>query len=152
MASSSSSKVLKLRFNDVRQLVKAVVPPLSGKSHKGQHGRIGVVGGSADYTGAPYYAAESALRFGGDLSFVFCAQQAAIPLKSYSPELMVTAFYDADTIENKSQEIRSIANKVTNSFDRLHGIVFGPGLGRLPSVANTALLMIIGDARAANLP
>lgn len=42
--------------------VKACIPPLDGSSHKGQAGRIGVVGGSLEYTGAPYFAGISALR------------------------------------------------------------------------------------------
>lgn len=46
--------------------------------------------------GAPYYAAASALKMGADLSFVFCAKEATIPIKSYSPELMVAAFYSEE--------------------------------------------------------
>lgn len=34
-----------------------VVPSLSNHHHKGQAGRVGIVGGSLEYTGAPYYAA-----------------------------------------------------------------------------------------------
>lgn len=45
------------------QMVKEAVPKLSDpKRHKGQSGRIGVVGGSLEYTGAPYFAAISALK------------------------------------------------------------------------------------------
>lgn len=33
---------------------------------------------------------------GADLAFVFCAKEAAIPIKSYSPELMVAAFYSEE--------------------------------------------------------
>jgi len=53
-----------------------LVPPLTATAHKGQMGRIGVVGGSVDFTGAPYYAASSSLKFGGDLAYVFTAKQA----------------------------------------------------------------------------
>jgi len=42
--------------------VKQIVPPLNGNRHKGQAGRIGVLGGSRLYTGAPFYAAASALK------------------------------------------------------------------------------------------
>ncbi len=42
--------------------VRKVIPPLTGKLHKGQAGKIGVLGGSREYTGAPYYAAYSALK------------------------------------------------------------------------------------------
>ena len=76
-------------------------------------GRIGVIGGSRQYTGAPFYAAMAALKLvssnkacsgdclitwlmhvlcvvqGADLVTVFCAQDAAVAIKSYSPELMV---------------------------------------------------------------
>jgi Carbohydrate kinase len=44
--------------------------------------------------GAPYYAGAAALKMGADLAFVFCATEACVPIKSYSPELMVTSFYN----------------------------------------------------------
>ena len=37
---------------------------------------------------------------GGDLAYVFCAKEAAIPIKSYSPELMVTPFYSFESVED----------------------------------------------------
>ena len=49
--------------------------------HKGQSGKIGVLGGSKDYTGAPYYAATTSLRAGGDLVSVFAPKEAEQPLK-----------------------------------------------------------------------
>ncbi len=81
---------------------KSIIPPLIPSNHKGMMGRIGVVGGSKDYTGAPFYGADGALRFGADLTFVFCSNEAAIPIKCYSPELMVSAFYDAAKIDDQT--------------------------------------------------
>ncbi|XP_022358327.1 ATP-dependent (S)-NAD(P)H-hydrate dehydratase isoform X3 [Enhydra lutris kenyoni] len=46
------------------QLVRNIIPPLTSQKHKGQDGRIGVVGGCQEYTGAPYFAAISALKVG----------------------------------------------------------------------------------------
>jgi hypothetical protein len=40
------------------------VPPLTSSCHKGSSGRIGILGGSARYTGAPYYAAMASLKVG----------------------------------------------------------------------------------------
>lgn len=54
-----------------------------------QLGRVGVFGGSKDYTGAPFFASISSLRMGADLAYVMTAQEAAPALKAYSPELMV---------------------------------------------------------------
>jgi ATP-dependent NAD(P)H-hydrate dehydratase len=44
-------------FDKVRKLF----PELTGSLHKGSCGKIGVVGGSLQYTGAPYFAGITAL-------------------------------------------------------------------------------------------
>lgn len=75
-------------------LCRNAIPKMSSERHKGQYGRIGVVGGSLEYTGAPYFAAISALRVGADLAHVFCQQEAAVVIKSYSPELIVHPLLD----------------------------------------------------------
>ena len=126
--------------------VRALVPPLSFAAHKGQAGRVGVVGGSQDYTGAPYYAATSALKLGADLSYVFCEKSAAPAIKSYSPELMVSSFYSS---ESPSQECN--AAPISSALPRLHSLVIGPGLGRSKQVFE-ALAGVIGQVRAASLP
>jgi ATP-dependent NAD(P)H-hydrate dehydratase len=141
------------------KICKALVPPLDSSSYKGQMGRIGVIGGSPDYSGAPYYAAESALKFGADLSFVFCAKQAAIPIKSYSPELMVTPFYDIDAFSNTNEMsinagekmIQDLVDGVVEFFPRLHSLVIGPGLGRDTHVLRV-VAGVIQKAKEVNLP
>ncbi|XP_036156309.1 ATP-dependent (S)-NAD(P)H-hydrate dehydratase isoform X5 [Myotis myotis] len=102
------------------QLVKNIIPPLTTKKHKGQDGRIGIVGGSQEYTGAPYFAAISALKVGADLSHVFCTREAAPVIKSYSPELIVHPVLDSP----------DAVHEVEKWLPRLHALVVGPGLGR----------------------
>src|SRR5690242_13948873 len=75
-------------------LIKNIIPILDSKRTKGDNGTIGVVGGSFEYTGAPYYSAISALKTGSDLSHVFCHVDAAVPIKSYTPELIVHPGFD----------------------------------------------------------
>lgn len=82
-------------WSDPHDAIQRCIPHMSSKSHKGSSGRVGVLGGSARYTGAPYYAAMASLKAGADLAFVFCAEEAAIPIKCYSPELMVAPVYTA---------------------------------------------------------
>lgn len=77
------------------ELLDSCILPLASNAHKGSSGRIGVLGGSERYTGAPYYAGMAALHVGSDLAFVFCAQEAALAIKSYSPELMVAPVYSS---------------------------------------------------------
>ncbi|KAL7384608.1 hypothetical protein ABVT39_005413 [Epinephelus coioides] len=114
--------------DDILSLVKSIVPPLTSKKHKGQDGRIGIIGGCQDYTGAPYFAAISALKVGADLSHVFCTKDAATVIKSYSPELIVHPVLDSP---NAVEEIEKW-------LPRLHGLVVGPGLGREEALLRTA--------------
>ncbi|XP_010878690.2 ATP-dependent (S)-NAD(P)H-hydrate dehydratase isoform X1 [Esox lucius] len=107
-------------MDDILPLVKSIVPPLLSKKHKGQDGRIGIIGGCQEYTGAPYFAAISALKVGADLSHVFCTKDAATVIKSYSPELIVHPVLDSP---NAVEEIEKW-------LPRLHSLVVGPGLGR----------------------
>lgn len=152
-----------LQWKSIRESVlERVVPSLTFDSYKGQMGKIGVLGGSEDYTGAPFYASIAALKFGCDLAFVFCAKQALIPIKSYSPELMVTSFYDANDplFEKKSNSldesdrsrIQQYASKIIDEyFPRITSLVVGPGLGRNEIVLQIVSLIIKG-AKSRSLP
>jgi ATP-dependent NAD(P)H-hydrate dehydratase len=76
------------------QRVKQFIPPLSSERHKGQAGRIGVIGGSekypllinktltSSYTGAPFYSSMSCMLFGADMSHIVCEPGAAAVIKS----------------------------------------------------------------------
>lgn len=67
---------------------------------------------------------------------MLCARQAAIPIKSYSPELMVSPVYDADafstTPDGREQDelITRMTDQVKDMFSRTNVLLIGPGLGR----------------------
>ncbi|XP_072478074.1 ATP-dependent (S)-NAD(P)H-hydrate dehydratase isoform X1 [Notamacropus eugenii] len=128
-------------MENIFQLVRNVIPPLTTKKRKGQDGRIGIVGGCQEYTGAPYFAAISALKVGADLSHVFCTKEAAPVIKSYSPELIVHPVLDSS---NAVQE-------VDKWLPRLHTIVVGPGLGRDDALLENAK-GIIEKSKARGIP
>lgn len=110
------------------EALRAAVPPLTHSSYKGVAGRIGVIGGSFEYTGAPYFAAISAMKTGADLVHVFCSKDSAPVLKSYSPELIVHPLLSSSLPE------KDVVEAVTAWFPRLHALVIGPGLGRDPGI------------------
>lgn len=161
MSLSQSFSVFKLAWNEVATLASAIIPPLTYLEHKGSMGRIAVLGGSRDYTGAPYYAAKAALKFGGDLSFVFCSEQAATPIKCYSPELMVTPVYQdsvfsadySTTLPHAKieEEITRGLTLMESFLPRIHTLVVGPGLGRNPHSATLAS-RLLALAKQRNLP
>ena len=109
-----------------------VIPHLDTDRHKGQAGRIGIVGGSLEYTGAPYFAAISALKVGADLVHVFCPQACAPVIKSYSPELIVHPLLDSN----------NAIIQIEPWLERLHVLVIGPGLGRDRAVLQTVSELI----------
>eukprot|EP01065_Artemidia_motanka_P019740 TRINITY_DN23576_c0_g1_i1.p1 TRINITY_DN23576_c0_g1~~TRINITY_DN23576_c0_g1_i1.p1 ORF type:complete len:499 (+),score=74.60 TRINITY_DN23576_c0_g1_i1:66-1562(+) len=129
--------------SELRQRVvgcmRRIVPPLDGDSHKGQQGRVCVIGGSEDFTGAPYYAGMSALRTGAELLYLLTAEAAAAPIKTYSPELMVTPLYRSglNLTGDDHASMLSIFDRLANwrpEGGRFHSVVLGPGLGRRPDV------------------
>uniref|UniRef100_A0A6M2DQC9 ATP-dependent (S)-NAD(P)H-hydrate dehydratase n=1 Tax=Xenopsylla cheopis TaxID=163159 RepID=A0A6M2DQC9_XENCH len=123
------------------EVVKQCIPELNNQRHKGQAGRIGVVGGSLEYTGAPYFAAISALKVGADLVHVFCPSDAAPVIKSYSPELIV------HPLLNSPEAVSDITNWLT----RLHVLIVGPGLGLNEKTFNV-VTEIVKECRKLNLP
>ncbi|XP_066435917.1 ATP-dependent (S)-NAD(P)H-hydrate dehydratase isoform X2 [Eleutherodactylus coqui] len=128
-------------MENIFQLVRNVIPPLTSKKHKGQDGKIGIVGGCQEYTGAPYFAAISALKVGADLSQVFCTKDAATVIKSYSPELIVHPVLDHP----------NALHEIEKWLPRLHALVIGPGLGRSDSILDTAK-GVIEKAKAKGIP
>ena len=137
----------------------AFVPQLSmykaSGNHKGQHGKVGIVGGCEIYTGAPFFAAQSSLLVGADLAWVFCTKSAAPIIKSYSPDLMVLPYLPEEdenaTEERQCVRVEKVLTQIQPWLRRLSCLVVGPGLGDDPLVQATAL-SLIKEARALNLP
>ncbi|UKZ79488.1 hypothetical protein TrVFT333_007243 [Trichoderma virens FT-333] len=138
--------------------VRRMVPPMLDTFHKGQLGRVAVIGGSEDYTGAPYFSAMASARLGCDMSHVICTPAAAAVIKTYSPNLMVhplmrqsppqkQASQDDDPDSNPDH----VSRKIIEMLGRLHVLVVGPGLGRDPLMQAT-VARVIKAARESNMP
>ena len=168
----------KVRTNALRteRLPRAsFVPSLAHDARKGQAGRVAVVGGCEEYTGAPFFAAVSALKTGCDVVHVFCTESAAPVIKSYSPEIIAHPYvlardraspHDAN---DRSENDRSGSNDddARNSNERdafvegvrkterwlrnIDAVVVGPGLGRDPTSVAFAR-EILAFARVLNIP
>ena len=162
LASSSSQRWESPGYETLRLLV----PELdSSRYHKGQAGKIGVVGGCSEYTGAPYFAAMSALRMGADLAHVFCAEGAGQVIKSYSPELIVhpylregikevTVTVDGEAVHAVTYDEEAVfeaMERVTPWLHRMDALVVGPGLGRDPTMSEIAK-RIIAHAHERDVP
>ena len=91
-------------------------------SHKGNNGRLLIVGGSADYSGAPAIAGMAAIGAGCDLVYVASPEKSAEAIKSTSPDLIVKSLPGDKLSLSHSQEIIDLADKVD-------AVLIGPGAG-----------------------
>jgi len=96
--------------------------PRRKDSHKGDFGRVLVIGGSDVFAGAPALAGMAALRAGVDLVSIMAPETVAPAIRSYSPNLMVhstgTRIFDESCFDFVLDNV--LVNDV---------IAIGPGLG-----------------------
>jgi len=139
---------------DACAIARSITPPLDPTRYKGQAGKIAVIGGCREYTGAPYFSAISALKIGADLSHVFCTKDAAPVIKGYSPELIVHPVLE-ESYSVRDEDKKSISEKVLAEvvkwMERFDCLVVGPGLGRDPFLLD-CVSNIMKHARCSNVP
>lgn len=99
-----------------RRLVRRTLPARARTSHKGQAGRVLLVGGGKGMPGAVRLAAEGALRAGAGLVTVATLPESVPAIVAGRPEVMVHGITDAGAL----QQLMAAADVV--------GI--GPGLGQ----------------------
>lgn len=94
------------------------------ESHKGESGRILVIGGGP-YTGAPALTALAALRAGADVVTVATPRSAARAVAGFSPNLIVREL-SGDYLQPKDLDV------LRDQISRHDVVVMGMGLGRAP--------------------
>ncbi|MBW2966285.1 NAD(P)H-hydrate dehydratase [Candidatus Woesearchaeota archaeon] len=97
-------------------------------SHKGDNGKVLVIGGSKDYIGAPALAALAALRTGIDLSVVAAPEQTAWQINTYSPDL-ITKKFEGDFFN--WDNVKDVIDYCEDG--NFNAILIGPGLGLEPN-------------------
>lgn len=100
-------------------------------SHKGNYGRVAIIGGSEGMSGAPYLASLGALRSGAGLVYTYSPKSIASILQVKSLENIVIPILSA----HKSFGIVSIKELLEKSIF-IDAAVIGPGLGRNTDLTN----------------
>ncbi len=106
------------------------IPPRPADSHKGSFGKVLVVAGSENMSGAAYFSALSAYRTGAGLVKVMSDEKNRVIMQELLPEAILTT-YTSDEME---EEPESFSRKVENECAWADVIVLGPGIGRGPGV------------------
>lgn len=99
----------------------------SETSHKGQNGRVLIIGGSADYSGAPALAAMASTVSGADVTVVASPKAVSDVIRSYSPDIIVRTLSNMTSNNFVTPEDVDELMKLSKSADSL---VIGCGIGR----------------------
>ena len=109
--------------------------PRSPTAHKGDFGRLLVIGGSEVYSGAPTLVSLGAMRTGVDLVYLAAPSKTAYAISSMSPDL-ITIKLDGNNLKPSSMEtLKPYVSTVT-------AVAMGPGLGLNPETADFVKLCV----------
>ena len=120
------------------RLAATLLPSLKAKAHKGDRGRVVVIGGARGMTGALRMAGRAAFASGAGLVHVAGPETAIKTVRSADPDLQ-TLVQDFDS--QPTEDLLAL----TRSAD---AVVVGPGLGRGPG-RNPFLVPVLEAARRA---
>jgi NAD(P)H-hydrate epimerase len=98
----------------------AHLPPLEPRMHKGDRGRVTVVGGAAGMTGAALHAARAALAAGAGLVKLVAGEDTVAAARASLPDVLTVASSLGPDLEAAAIE----------AVDWADALVVGPGLGR----------------------
>ena len=121
--------------------VLAIVKPRPSESHKGDFGRLLVIGGSEVFSGAPTFVALAALRTGVDLAYLAAPEKTALTISSLSPDLITIKLAGSHlTVSNVSE--------LKEQIETCNAVVLGPGLGLHDETAHAVRTMVDTVERA----
>ncbi len=122
-----------------KQYIKGIFRKRKPDSHKGDFGRVLVIGGSLDYSGAVLLASVAALRVGTDIVTVAAPSRVAWAVNSICPDI-ITKKLEGDHL---SLEHIKIINELMKAHDVL---LIGPGLGQKEETKK-AVRQIVGTRK-----
>lgn len=100
--------------------------------HKGDYGKVLIIAGSEEYTGAPYITTQSAVRAGSGLVTLCCPRSIQDVLRGKLAEAMTFSFEENEKLERILKTSNSVA--------------IGPGIG-VNEKAKEILQLVIKDAK-----
>src|SRR6266702_4805850 len=109
-------------------------------AHKGDYGRLLIIGGSENFTGAPAFSALAATKCGTDLVYVASPTKTSEIISSYSPDL-ITVKLPGDHLN-----LRALP-ELSKWIATADAIVLGPGIGLHDETVDTVKKLIseLGD-------
>ncbi|MBI4232486.1 NAD(P)H-hydrate dehydratase [Candidatus Peregrinibacteria bacterium] len=116
-------------------LARNLLPRRAYNSHKGQNGRVLIVGGSLEYYGAPLLAGLGALYSGADLVYLYVPECNFEVSRSLYPDFIVRS-YTGDFLTERS------ADAIVKFGKKCDSILMGPGLGEREQTVDAVLSIL----------
>lgn len=104
-------------------------------NHKGNFGRMLVIGGSKDYSGAPAYSSIAGINFGIDLVITYVPEVVGDVIRSYSPNIIIR------TSPGKWLDMKSF-DEISELIEWSNAVVIGPGLGLQKETENLLIKLL----------
>lgn len=124
-----------MELEDVSSHPLPSLPPRGPDSHKGDFGRLGIVGGSFGMSGAPALAGIAALRSGAGL-VTLAVPRAIVPtVAGFEPAYMTLPLPEDD----QGRIAPAAAEVVLERLGSAAALAIGPGLGRSPELTKFVL-------------
>jgi len=114
-----------MEYNNLGE-IKKLFKKRKSNSHKGENGKVLVIAGSDEYSGAPVLVAMSSLaclRTGADLCHVLTPEKTGFVVNAYSPDLIVHKVKGQKLTKKHVKKALELEKKVDS-------VLIGPGLGR----------------------
>ncbi len=102
------------------------------ESKKGDHGRVVIIGGSREFSGAPALTAYAALRMGIDLAIILAPEKTALSIKAQRPDFI------AIPLEGDYLTYNHI-NEILKYCERANIVILGPGVGTRDETVKTCI-------------
>lgn len=103
--------------------ISKFMPKRDANSHKGENGRVLIIGGSIDYYGAPILAGLGALYSGADLAILYVPESNFECSRSLYPDFIVKKYPGEYLTQRYASKIIEFAKEKADS------VLIGPGLG-----------------------
>jgi hydroxyethylthiazole kinase-like uncharacterized protein yjeF len=113
------------------------LPRLAPQMHKGDRGRVCVVGGADGMSGAALHAARAALAAGAGLVKLVAARETIAAAQASLPDILTVESALGETLEPAAVE----------ALDWADAVVLGPGLGREPRDARSPFVAAVLSRR-----
>jgi hydroxyethylthiazole kinase-like uncharacterized protein yjeF len=121
--------------------VNLVTKRRQASAHKGDFGRLLVVGGSSVFSGAPTLVSLAALRTGVDIAYTASPEKTALEISSMSPDLITIK------LSGGNLNIANLA-ELEPYLTSVDAVVLGPGLGLNDETSEFVKLFVEAVERA----